>query len=171
MVAPNNERKITQKRLREVLNYDPETGYFTWQVERAIHIHIGMRAGCINRTGYRFIKIDYVYYTEHRLAFLYMTGKWPKQCVDHIDLRKDNNAWDNLRDATISENVWNRPKKSTNTSGFKGVSWDKSVKKWRASIGKHRKVQCLGFFDSKEDAGKAYSAAAPDFHGEFARTE
>lgn len=90
--------------------------------------------------------------------------------VDHRDTNKLNNQCSNLRVATASQNRMNVPIKSNNTSGYKGVCWDKSKNKWQAGIGLSGKNIFLGRFDKIEDAALAYREAAVKYHGEFART-
>lgn len=63
----------------------------------------------------------------------------------------------------------NTGKRADNTSGYKGVTWDKREQKWRARIGKEGKRKHLGYFDTAEEAHEAYKNAAPEYHGEFAR--
>jgi hypothetical protein len=89
--------------------------------------------------------------------------------VDHIDGDGLNNRRCNLRLATRSQNMRNQRLNSRNTSGFKGVSWDKRDKKWLAYIKVYRKKIHLGSFDTPEDAHAAYCDAAARLHGEFAK--
>lgn len=93
-----------------------------------------------------------------------------KRHVDHINGNKFDNRRCNLRVCEPVENWWNQKRRSDNTSGYKGVSWSKSRKKWNARI-KRRGVRFdLGYFDSAEEAHAAYCVAAKSIHGEFANT-
>ena len=74
---------MNQTRLKELLHYDPFTGIFTWKVTRTGSAKPGTVAGYIKNEGYICIKIDSRSYMAHRLAFLYMLGRWPKGDVLH----------------------------------------------------------------------------------------
>ena len=87
--------------------------------------------------------------------------------VDHIDGNGLNNQRKNLRNCTSGENSRNRGKQINNTSGFKGVSWRKQKKRWRASISLNKKQIHLGYFSNKEEASKVYKKACDKYHGEF----
>ena len=100
-----------------------------------------------------------------------MTGEWPADCVDHRDVDKLNNRWENLRAACHSENGTNRKLFPNNTSGYKGVSWHKRMGKFQAHISKNRVDRYLGTFDDAESASEAYVKASEKYHGEFARAE
>lgn len=89
--------------------------------------------------------------------------------VDHIDGDPANNCRSNLRVCTHGENARNQSRSMDNTSGFKGVSWHKQSKKWRAYITVNYKRIHLGLFDTPEAAHEAYARAAEQYHGEFAR--
>jgi hypothetical protein len=89
--------------------------------------------------------------------------------VDHINGDTLDNRKSNLRVVGSSENQQNRHRQSTNTSGYKGVSWSVSGKKWQSSITRLRKVYHLGFFDAPEDAARAYDAKASELYGVHAR--
>lgn len=91
--------------------------------------------------------------------------------TDHKNGDGLDNRRSNLRNATTSENMRNQRKKANTASGLKGASWDSHAGKWRALIRSCGKRQSLGMFDTPEQAHAAYCKAAPDFHGEFARTE
>ena len=99
----------------------------------------------------------------HRLIFLWHYGYFPK-CIDHIDTNSLNNKIENLREATVSQNLQNTPKRKTNTSGYKGVSWSKGRKSWTAQITINYKCRNLGVFDTKELAYEAYQNAAAKYH-------
>lgn len=88
--------------------------------------------------------------------------------VDHIDRNIFNNKRSNLRLVSNSENAMNRPKQGNNTSGYKGVSWNRIKNKWEAYISVNRKRKFLGYFECKIEAAKAYNKAALEKHGEFA---
>lgn len=78
-----------------------------------------------------------------------------------------NNRIANLREATAAENQRNRGKNLNNTSGYKGVYWDKPVSKWRAQLSLHRRSVFFGYFDTPEAAARAYQEGARKIHGEF----
>lgn len=157
-------------RLRELLDYDPAIGVFRWRKHADVNPRYwGRRAGTASGNGYRQIQIDFIRYFEHRLAWLYVTGEWPDQQVDHRNRIRDDNRFPNLRKATSSQNHFNTTKQKNNTSGVKGVSFDTRRKKWRACICKNRKQQLLGYFSTKIEAADAYALAAAKLHGNFAR--
>jgi hypothetical protein len=116
---------------------------------------------------YRRIGIFGKLYLEHRLAWLYMTGELPIE-VDHKDGNGVNNKFKNLRSATTPQNRANSRKSVKNTSGFKGVSFYVGRGKWVAEIQFNGKRKRLGYFDTPEEAHKAYCVAADKVHGEFA---
>jgi hypothetical protein len=107
----------------------------------------------------------------HRLAWLWVHGRWPGCEIDHINSDGLDNRIQNLREATHAQNQRNQSKRSDNTSGLKGVSWHKRGKKWKAQICHMGKWHALGLYDCSEEAHKAYVAAAHRFHGEFARID
>ena len=156
---------ITQEELKEQLNYDHETGIFTWLIAKA-GLTVGSIAGGLQQNGYIYIKINAKLYKAHRLAFLYMTDEIPSN-VDHIDMVKNNNKWANLRPATKSENNRNRTSRKDNTTGFKGVSFHKRVKKFIARCTTDKGRVHLGVFDTAELASLAYQSFAKLHHGEF----
>lgn len=163
---------ITQEYLKEVLNYNSETGIFTWKVRKGVRGKVGAVTGTLSKyRGYLDIKIDGVLYPAHRLAWLYVYGKMPDNLIDHIDCDRVNNRISNLREATHSENLRNTGRTVVNTSGFKGVSLHKMTGKWQARVGVNRTRKYLGLFDTPEEAFIAYQAAAQELHGEFYRDE
>lgn len=166
-ISLQNQSALTQARLREVLTYDPATGFFRWLVGHG-RARAGDVAGCVDTsTGYRKIAIDGRKFFAHRLAHFYMTGEWPDAYVDHRGNLSD--VFANLRPATHAQNLWNRGSVEGSTSRFKGVYWDKSRSKWSARVAANKVVKFLGRFADEEAAARAYDDAAIIAHGEFAR--
>ena len=173
---------LTAEYVRQILDYDPDTGEFRWKARPVDHFQderarkiwntrfVGTIAGSHNSHGYLMIRIDGRLHMAHRLAWLYVTNEWPKDQIDHINLVRNDNHWVNLREATRSQNKANMRRISTNTSGMKGVCLHRPSGKWLASIKKNQKRHHLGYFDCIEEAASAYEQAARDFYGEFART-
>lgn len=121
---------ITSKYLRQILEYDPETGVFRWKEKTSKHsnVEIGSIAGFRTATDYIFISILNKEYAAHRLAWLYVHDEWPSEFIDHINGVKYDNKISNLREASHSENQWNHKIRKDNRSGFKGVSYNKKSK-------------------------------------------
>ena len=163
---------ITAEELRSLYSYSPETGDFI-RLTSAYMNPAGSIAGTFDKDGYRQISIGprkaTKIYKSHRLAWLYMTGEWPKGHIDHINGNPSDNRWCNLREATPTQNVANAKRRKDNTSGFKGVCWYRKTKKWKAEIMISQKHIHLGYFDTPELAHQAYVDAAIKYFGEFAR--
>lgn len=153
--------------LRSLFEYDPKTGHVVWKVDRPFQKIKGKRAGCVGATGYRQIRFDGATHKESRLIWALMTGKWPANLVDHINEVKDDNRWENLREATISQNRQNISVKKQSSSGKKCVF--QACRKYRARIKNDVRTIHLGTFTSADLASAAYEAAARQIHGEFAR--
>lgn len=157
---------ISPERVREILHYDPETGIFTWLSDRGTNRLAGRRAGYKRSTdGYWVICIEGRSYLAHRLAWAYVTGEWPENEIDHKNGLTDENAFANLREATHTQNMKNRKRKSS----FTGASRGHRSSRWEARISVDGKTKHLGTFDTQEDAAKAYRAAANQHYGEFAK--
>lgn len=161
---------LTVGRLRELLHYDPETGVFTRRVDIRGGGRNGTVAGSNHNAGYLSITIDGRQYLAHRLAWFYVTGRWPVVDIDHIDRDRRNNRWANLREATRSQNMANTGRRRDNKSGFKGVSRHVQTGRWQAHSSGGGRTVYLGLFDSAEEAHRAYVAFATDSFGEFARS-
>jgi hypothetical protein len=159
---------LTPARLRELLSYDPVVGEWRWLISRG-NVRCGSIAGTINKSGYRHIGIDGHRYTSNRLAILYMTGSWPVHMVDHKNGITDDDRWDNLRMATNAQNQYNSKLRSDNTSGFRGVSFDKNHNRWRVTIRVDGKERYIGRFATREEGAMAYGKESERLHGEFAR--
>ena len=150
---------ITQDQLKELLRYCPASGVFVWKLTRGPRAVKGSIAGRINNTGYAQIGIYGKRHSSHRLAYLYMTGEFPPNDIDHINGVKDDNRWCNIRAVTRTENLQNRRLPRSNTSGTIGVTWHKGNKMWRALITINRKQILIGYFHIKEDAVSARKSA------------
>jgi hypothetical protein len=157
---------LTAERLRELLHYDPETGIFRWRVKRKC-ANAGDVAGSVNTNGYRSVTVHNVKRSAHRLAYLYMTGSWPKNAIDHRDHDRTNNRWANLRAVTNSVNCQNLTRAlSNNKSGRLGVAYCpyRKTRQFKAMISVGGKQRVLGFFATADEAGAAYIAAKRKFH-------
>jgi hypothetical protein len=130
--------EITQDALRKFVSYDPETGVFTrlatangrkWP-------GIGKPCGTMNKAiGYAQMSVGGSLHYLHRLAWIYMHGAIPDGArVDHRNLNRGDNRINNLRIATHAENLRNCNRRIDNTSGVKGVSYDKSRDRWMAYV-------------------------------------
>ena len=162
---------LTVDRLREVQDYDPETGEFIWIVSpHRSKIRPGDIAGpnSIDIDGYRIIQIDGKQYKAHRLAWLFVYGEWPTKFIDHINGNPADNRIANLREATYHENARNRKVSNRNLSGFKGVCTEPSGK-FRGRIRVNGVNIDLGLFDTPQEANFAYVIAAQEHFGEYAR--
>ena len=161
--------KIEQQELKKILSYDPETGFFSWKATRALRVKNGDGAGWSEPGRYVRINIAGKLYYAHRLAFLYMTGAFPKCDVDHINGKKSDNRWCNLRHAMRSQNIHNK-KYPLGRSGFRGVCWSEDKQKFRAKIQCNGKIKFCGDFTTAEQAHRAYAAASKKLYGEFSKT-
>jgi hypothetical protein len=157
------EKEITQGELKEVLHYDADSGSFTWLKAINNRIKVGGIAGCLDRYGYMRIQVLGKVYQAHRLAFLYQEGKFPLEEVDHINHKKDDNRWSNIRHATRVENSKNRGLQLNNKSGFNGVSWEKARNKWKVKIKINGKSKHLGRFTDIKEAIACRKMANIDF--------
>jgi hypothetical protein len=149
-------------RLNELLHYCPESGVFTWKVNRGRLAKAGSIAGTAQH-GRVHIKADGRLHYAHRLAFLYMTGEFPSAEVDHIDGDPANNRWANLRPCTRDENLQNKKVSKSNKSGLLGVSRHRCG--WQATIHADKKQIHLGLFQDPLEAHQAYLEAKAQLHG------
>jgi hypothetical protein len=159
---------ISQDELLKLVEYNPDMGVFILR-QKTLRRKAGDILGYPNQKGYTKIALGMHHYLAHRLAWLYMTGTWPAVQVDHIDLDKANNRWKNLRLATNSNNQHNTKLRCTNTSGKRGVVWDRTNKKWRAQADAANQHYQLGRFDSFAKACDTVDAFMETMHGEFYR--
>jgi hypothetical protein len=151
-----------QETLHQLFVYSIVEGALYWRSNPT------SRAGSVNgRRGYARITINYKTYSSHRLVWAYFYGDPGPQLIDHINRTRDDDRIENLRIATEAENRRSSSMYRTNTSGFKGVTFEKSVGRWKAYIYLNNRRKHLGVFSSKEEAAEAYAKAAAELHGEF----
>lgn len=164
---------LSAQEIRSLLDYCPQTGIFTWlprpDIPKWTGKWAGKVAGRVGHHGYIEIGVYDRPRKAHRLAWLWMTGEWPASDIDHINGDRADNRWENLREATASQNQHNRAAEKRNKSGFKGVSWSKQNKKWQVHIMSRNRRYFVGFYDDKKAAAAAYKKMARALHGEFAR--
>jgi hypothetical protein len=159
---------MTYELANELFVYDPETGELRNRVDRSSRAKAGALAGSRRSDGYFRVKIRGREYFIHRVAWLLTYGTWPAADIDHVNGVRDDNRRANLREATASENLCNRGATAGNITGFKGVSWDKRNRNYRARIMVRGKQIFLGRFTTPEAAHAAYQSAAYANHGAFA---
>jgi len=146
------KKKLTQKRLKELLNYNPDTGLFTWKVYRSYNAKKGGVAGCFDKDGYVVIRVDDILYKAARLAFLYMDGYFPEGDTDHKFRNVSDNRWNEIRHISHQCNMRNSGISKNNTSGVVGVYFAKDLKKWKAQICVNYKIIALGSSSDKTKA-------------------
>lgn len=158
---------LTAERVRELLHYDAFRGLFYWKKNHGMRARAGKLAGGLNTHDRVIIGIDGGRYQASRLAWLWMTGEWPSDEIDHRNTFGWDDRWVNLREATDKDQAGNKAMYKNNTSGFKGVTGRDG--KWRAQIGINGRRTPLGTFPTKEEAAAAYESAAKKQFGEFHR--
>lgn len=128
-------------------------------------LFIGLeRAGSSNEScGYRYIEIHGINYLEHRLVWVYVTGAWPLDQLDHINKKRFDNRFSNLRQVSNSENQKNTTLRKSNTSGIMGVHARSDNGKWSARINHDGERYTLGSFDSFLEACCARKSAEARF--------
>lgn len=169
--------ELTQEQLKELLDYDPETGIFTWKSGRSNKSKDGRglwrsEAGWVTLKGYIAIEINGRQCMAHRLAWLYIHGMAPYLQIDHVNLDKADNRISNLRLATQSQNQHNTTVRRTNKLGVKGVylkRFESGNVAYATKICVNRKVIHIGYFSSIEEAKAAYDKASLELRGEFSR--
>lgn len=172
---------VTQEIVKDILYYEPSTGIFTWKARKQSMFknraknaceawnlrYAEKEAGHIGTNGYRIISVFGTPFGAHRLAWLYVYGRYPAKEIDHINHDRSDNRIENLRAVTSQENGRNAKLSAANNSGTAGVGWHKATGKWRA------RIQCsagemvyLGLFYSKSEAIKVRKDAEVrlDYH-------
>jgi hypothetical protein len=158
---------LTQEKLKTVVTYDELTGKFYWNCPSKFHAK-GDLAGSIVKGKYPRVKLWLIdrQYSAERVAFLYMTGKWPLGVADHINHDTLDNRFSNLRDVTNQQNQFNQvaPHKGS-TNKYLGVSFFKRTGKYQARIAINKKQTHLGYYETPELAWEAYKIAKAKYHG------
>jgi len=163
----------SQEYLNSILHYNPKTGDIVWRRREGFRPQWnGRYAGkpalsSLNHNGYRHGRIDDCGYLAHRVVWKMVYGTDP-DCVDHKNGNGLDNRKENLRLCNKSQNHMNSGKQTNNKSGYKGVSQHKNSDKWQAQISVDRRVISIGYFNTPEEAARAYDKAAKEKHGHFA---
>ncbi len=157
---------ITQCKLKELLNYCPHTGVFTWIKKVNSKTYVGLVAERKDKEGYAMVMVLGKNYRQHRLAWFYMTGQWPKKHLDHKNGVRDDNRFCNLRECDEQDNNRNRGLSIVNTSGVSGVSFQQG--KWcvRVRLNKHVR-RFFGYYDDIELAELVANSVRDKYHKEF----
>lgn len=161
---------IPASELPSYASYNPLTGVFirTKTYGYRNRYKAGEIIGSVDARGYLILKFDGKQYKAHRVAWALMTGEWPVLEIDHENGVKNDNRWENLREATRAQNCQNTKRPKSNKSGYKGVhKFDETF--WRATVGCGGKRYEVGLFRCPTAAFIARIAKAKDLHGEFAR--
>jgi hypothetical protein len=161
---------ITHKELIELLEYDPDSGIFTWKYTRSNRAVKGSIAGTITEDNYISITINSKIYRAHRLAWFYCFQDWPTNSIDHINGIRSDNRLDNLREVTYTQNSYNTRAHIDSATKVKGVYFNKLNNNYRAQIRYNGKTISLGSFKTVEEASTAYNKKAVELHGEFYNT-
>lgn len=163
-----SKANLTADELRLALYYDPETGVFLRRVNSRRRPNQMIPTGCKTTNGYTAISLRGYAYTAHRLAWLYMTGAWPENDIDHIDGVRSNNQYRNLRDVKKSTNAQNRRRQSVyKSTGLPlGVTLKRVTleKPYAATIRVDGRKKSLGYYRTPEDAHQVYLAAKREHH-------
>lgn len=164
--------EITQELIKSILNYVPETGEMLWVKPNKHHRDlVGRIAGCPVKSrgnkAYWSVQILGKKYKRSRLAWLWMTGSLPKECIDHKDGNSLNDKWDNLREASILENSWNHKTRKRKYDFPMGVRQSANGK-YVARISHLKKQFTIGTFDTVEEARTAYLIEREKRFGKFA---
>jgi len=154
--------------LNELFYYNPKTGKVYWKVTKGPHAKEGKEITYIskspNKCGVHKVKIDGQLYLLHRVIWKMMTGRWPKDQIDHINGDSLDNRWCNLREVTSKENSRNVSRRSNNTSGVTGVYWHKRDKVWHPLVvDKDGNFVHLGYYDNFEDAVRVRKEAEKEY--------
>ena len=155
----------TKEQLHQLFSY--KDGNLYWKVSRNNNIKIGQEAGMLRPDGYKRVNIDKKNYYLHRLIFIYHNGFISDE-IDHIDNNRSNNKIENLRIATRSQNTLNCKINSRNTTGIKGITFDKDKFKYRPYLSVNGKRLYLGCFDFLDDANQELQKARIKYHKSFA---
>jgi len=158
--------EITQQLVKELFEY--RDGVLYWKIRPANRVQIGDKVGSINSAGYLITRINNKHYQNHRIIFLYHHGYLP-QFIDHKDCNPLNNRLENLREATYLQNNCNASARADNTSGVKGVCWDKCRRKWQVRVSVNGKEKHFGRYHDIKVAKFIAETMRYKYHKDFAR--
>jgi hypothetical protein len=165
---------ITQEEVRTLFDYREDGALIRKVSVGGPAGQIGRAIGSVSTGGaerpdkkYLITKISGKHYCAHKLVYLWHYGQWPEQ-LDHINRDSLDNRVENLRPANACTNMQNRKVFKSNTSGAKGVAWNKRANKWQVYVGVERKIKHIGYFDNFELAELVAHEARQKFHGVFA---
>jgi hypothetical protein len=159
--------ELSIEHLRKMWRYDPETGLFHWRVARQ-RITPGQPVGVVFRKGYTVVEFEGRSVPAHRLAWFYVTGRWPAHEIDHVNRVRADNRWANLREATKAQNMANSVTRAS--SGVRGVCLTRAGR-WKAQITVGGKTRHIGTYDDVESAKLAYACAAVEAFGRYANID
>lgn len=155
-------KSLSQNELKEIIDYEPETGIFRWKYRKTLPVKAGTIAGSSSTKGYLRIKINDTTYLAHRLAWLYVYGIWPIGDIDHINRDQKDNRISNLRDVNRTVNNLNRGNLPTNSTGYRCVFFNKQRGNFIARLMLDKKAVHLGSFKTPEEASKVVQKALLD---------
>ena len=153
---------ITQTLINELFEYKDGDLYWKYYFKKKFQ-----KASNNRPDGYSRLTFNGKTYYTHRIIFLMQNGYLPKY-IDHIDGNPSNNKITNLREATSQQNHFNSKIQSNNSSGIKGISWNKKSKKWQIHV-KHYSGRFTALAENLELAELIAQEARLKYHGEFAR--
>lgn len=156
--------QILIKRVHQCFEY--KDGNLIWKLSLNSKTYPGRIAGCYDNNGYVLIGLDKTLHKAHRLIFLMHHGYLPEH-IDHINGQPGDNRIENLRAASMPENMRNRGLQKNNTSGCKGVVFNKVAKKWQVNLRLNTKRHFLGYYEDKELADLVALSFREKYHGEF----
>ena len=180
-----DRENITPEYLRQIIDYDPETGEMTWLPRTAEMFGgcapeqcadwfnknmAGKIAGGVGPRGYRMLEISGKNFRAARVAWAIAHGRWPSDQIDHINCIRSDDRLSNLREATAHQNARNKSASVRNATGVKGVHFERSKNKFMAQVRANGEYVFRRRFKTLEEAAAAYAEAARQYHGEFART-
>lgn len=157
----------TKEELNRLFYY--ESGHLVRKISLGKSSTIGEKIGYLNNKNYVVAQVSDNHYVVHRLIYIFHYGDIPKNLqIDHINGIKWDNRIENLRLATISQNICNTKERINNKSGYKCIFWFKYKQKWGVNIKKDNKNYHVGYFDDIKDAIISYNKKALELYGEFA---
>lgn len=159
---------ITQSELKELLDYNKDTGIFTWKKRTSNRIKVGSIAGNLHNKGYIELKVNGIRFLCHRLAWFYEYDELPT-LIDHINGDKADNRLTNLRKATQQSNAYNSKLRSNNKSGVRCVSWDKVRNNWAVRVTVDNQLKYFGNYNDLETAKKVADGVRKLIHKDFYR--